>query len=122
VRQQCLLARQPGIVEAGPSSDAVCQWRAGQLMRQQRGRGGIADSHFAEADYPAALVGQGVNDRRATAQRDIALSAAHRGLLEVVTRAESDLGVDETPAGAEVVRDASVNYLQLQGRSGAQRR
>ena len=51
-------------------------------MGQQRGGGGIADSHLAEADHPAALIGEGVNDGRATDQRGVALGAAHRGLFE----------------------------------------
>jgi hypothetical protein len=112
--QQCLLARQPGVVEAGAATDAVAEWRAGELVRQQRGRGGIADSHFAEADHPAALVGESVDDRGATGQRLIALRMAHRRLDQIVARAAGDLGIDQSAAGAEVVRDAGVDDLQLQ--------
>jgi hypothetical protein len=83
-------------------------------MRQQRSGGGIADPHLAETDHPTALISQRTDDGRAAGQRGIALGRAHRRPFEIVARSESDLGVDQTGARAEVMCDAGVYDLQLQ--------
>jgi hypothetical protein len=63
-------------------------------MRDQRGRRGIADAHFAEADDIAALRRQFAHDGCATGNRLGALRLAHRWLFQVIGRAMGDFCVD----------------------------
>jgi hypothetical protein len=117
----CLRARA-GVVQPGAATDAIGQWQTRDAVRQQRGRGGVADAHFAEGEDIAAARGDLACQVGAAAQRQGALGLAHGGAVKVIRRAASaDFQVAQALARAEVVGHAGIGHHQLHAGQAGQR-
>jgi hypothetical protein len=116
--EHAALAEQAGVVQAGAAAGDGIELGvvlgAHQTVGEQRGRRGVADTHLAQADAVAAVVGERMGDAAPALERCVALRGAHGRLFDVVGRAGRDLGVDQPRALAEVVVDAGIDHGEIQ--------
>ena len=72
-------------VQPGTRAGALSNIQTGQACQQQRGSGGVANSHFTEQQH---ITWQALHQLHTLAQRLRALHSAHGGLLRGISRAQ----------------------------------
>jgi hypothetical protein len=103
------LAGQARRVHAGPPSGHPDHGGAGQDRHQRRGRGGIANAHFAGGDQVHAAGDFGLSQIEADLDRRLGLGPRHRGLLRQVPGAGRHLSSDQAGVRFQLPGDADIH-------------